>query len=75
MVSDWRTALILVLGGLVALLVRVAYRLHNDAVQAQRERADDNRARAEAAEKRADIREDQLAMFRVAAVKKPEDDR
>lgn len=59
MPGDWRTWLIFALTTISTLLIRVAYRMHQDAVQSQRERADDQRARAEAAELRADISEDQ----------------
>lgn len=53
--------------GLITILARVFLRLHEDAVNAERRRADDAVARAEAAEKRADLREVQMAtLFRPA---------
>lgn len=50
-------------GGVVGLVIYVMYRLHRDSIQAHKERADDARARAEAAEKRADLREEQIAIL------------
>lgn len=40
-----------------------AYKLHYDAVRAERGRADDARARAEAAEKRADTHWEQIGIL------------
>jgi hypothetical protein len=48
--------------GTVALLLRIAYRLHLDAVGAQRERASDWKEIALAERARADLREQQLGM-------------
>lgn len=50
-------------GGVTGILAWVGYRLHMDAVKAERGRADDARARAEAAEKRADLREEQISIL------------
>lgn len=50
-------------GGITGVLAWVGYRLHVDAVKAERGRADDARARAEAAEKRADLREEQISIL------------
>lgn len=50
-------------GGVVAVLAWLGYRLHIDAVRAERGRADDARARAEAAERRADLREEQISIL------------
>lgn len=44
-------------------LLGLGYKLHYDAVKAERGRADDARARAEAAERRADLREEQIAIL------------
>jgi hypothetical protein len=49
--------------GLLTMLARLFLRLHNDVVQSERRRADDAVARAVAAEKRADLREDQMAIL------------
>lgn len=56
--------------GLILGFARLVYRLHGDAIAAERGRADDARARAEAeakraeaAERRADVREEQLAII------------
>lgn len=59
MPGGWQTWLIVALTTITTLLMRITYRMHLSAVQSQRERADDNRARAEAAELRADVSEDQ----------------
>lgn len=48
-------------GGGITSLSWIFYRLHRDAVAAERERADDWRAAAIAAEKRADVRDQQIA--------------
>lgn len=71
---EWLKVLLISLGGLggLAALLRLgaayAYKMHHDAlasleraIEAERGRADDARARAEAAEKRADLREAQIA--------------
>lgn len=65
-------------GGLSSLIVSlswIVYKLHRDAVEAERGRADDWRAAAmgykataEAADKRADIREQQLATLIASAL-------
>ena len=65
---------------LVLGLARLAYQLHQDAVAAERARADDARtdkgewrAAAEAASKRADVRDEQLATLMAAvAAKRPD---
>jgi len=44
-------------------LLWLGYKLHSDAVKAERGRADDARARAEAAERRADEREKQIGIL------------
>jgi hypothetical protein len=49
--------------GLLGLLARLFLKLHNDVVDSERRRADDAVARAIAAEKRADLREDQMAIL------------
>ena len=60
---SWETlAPFLAQGGLSGILAFLGYRLHRDAVDAERRRADDARARAEAAEKLADLREQQLSI-------------
>lgn len=48
------------LTGLTVGIGKLMYKLHADAVQAQRERANDNRARAEASEKRNSVLERQI---------------
>lgn len=49
--------------GLLYGLGRLGYKLHQDAIEAERRRADDARAGREAAEKRADLREEQFRML------------
>lgn len=49
--------------GLLTLLAKLFLKLHNDVVDSERRRADDAVARAIAAEKRADLREDQMAIL------------
>lgn len=56
--------------GICYLLARVFLRLHADVVDSERRRADDAVARAIAAEKRADLREDQMAIL-LGRVKDP----
>lgn len=50
-------------GGVTSVIAFFMYRLHSDAVAAERRRADDARGRAEAAERRADLREEQIAVL------------
>lgn len=50
-------------GGLAAVIAGVFYKLHVGAIAAERRRADDARARAEAAERRADLREEQMGIL------------
>ena len=50
-------------GGITGVLSYLGYKLHLDAIRAERGRADDARARAEAAEKRADLREEQIGIL------------
>lgn len=58
---SWETlAPFLAQGGITGVLAFIYYRLHRDAVDAERRRADDARARAVAAEARADLREQQI---------------
>lgn len=57
-------------GGLPS-LAWIVYKLHSDAVRAERGRADDARARAEAAERRADLREEQLGILLGRPVREP----
>lgn len=47
-------------GGVTSVLAFIAYKLHRDAVDAHDKRANDARERAEAAEARADLREQQI---------------
>ena len=47
-------------GGITGVLAFIGYRLHRDAVDAERRRADDARDAAKAAEARADLREQQI---------------
>lgn len=65
MVAPW-----LAPGSITGVLGLLAYRLHNDAVRAERGRADDARARAVAAEARADLREQQIGIL-LGRVKDP----
>ncbi len=51
------------LATLLGLLAKLFLKLHNDVVDSERRRADDAVARAIAAEKRADLREDQMAIL------------
>ena len=58
---SWETlAPFLTQGGITGVLAFIGYRLHRDAVDAERRRADDARERAKAAEARADLREQQI---------------
>lgn len=50
-------------GGAVSVLAWVAYRLHLDAVLAERRRADDWKTAAEAAQARADLKEQQMGIL------------
>lgn len=49
--------------GVMTLLARVFLTLHRDAIDSERRRGDDAVARAIAAEKRADLREDQMGIL------------
>ena len=61
---SWETlAPFLTQGGITGILVFTGYRLHRDAVDAERRRADDARKRAEAAEARAELREQQIGIL------------
>lgn len=51
------------LAHLLAVIAWIVYKFHVDAVQAERRRADDARAGREAAERRADLREDQMGVL------------
>ncbi len=50
-------------GGAVSVLAWIAYRLHLDAVSAERRRADDWKTAAEAAQARADLKEQQMGIL------------
>lgn len=58
--------------GLAYGLGRIFYKLHMDAVDAERRRADDARAAAQAAEKRADLKEEQIKILLGGRRKEPE---
>jgi hypothetical protein len=50
-------------GGITGVLAWVGYRLHMDAVRAERGRADDWRRAAEAAQARADLKDQQMGIL------------
>lgn len=51
------------LTGFLGLIARVFYRLHQDAVAAESKRADDWRTAAQAAQARADLHEERIAIL------------
>lgn len=57
-------------GGVTGILAWVGYRLHVDAINAERRRADDWRAVAEMNGKRADLREQQMSTL-LSATREP----
>lgn len=58
-------------GGIGTLLCWLGYRLHVDAVTAERRRADDWRTAWEAERERADLRESQMSILLGRAAKEP----
>lgn len=58
-------------GGIAGLALWIMYRLHRDAIQSERGRADDARARAVAAEKRADLLEERISILLGGRSKEP----
>lgn len=50
-------------GGITGVLAWIGYRLHTDAVKAERGRADDWRRAAEAAQARADLKDAQMGIL------------
>lgn len=56
--------------GIVVALAYFAYRMHKDAVDAQKERADDWKTAAQAAQARADLKDQQMGIL-LSPVKDP----